>query len=123
MLEALIIALDSDFEQPLYAEPDVEEVDPDLLEMLGHCVEEVFEGDRKAEGSKVHDEWRLGWKVQTRLGLAFCAIVTDDVSAADLATFLSDIAQHYGDEIDDARSPDRDGIADLLVDVIPPWEE
>ncbi|MCO4746024.1 MAG: hypothetical protein KC912_14610 [Proteobacteria bacterium] len=123
MLEALIIALDGDFERPLYAEPEVGDCDPDLVAMVGACVEEVFEGERKAEGTKLYEEWRLGWKVQVRLGLAFCAVVTDDVSASDLSKYISAIAQQYGDEIDDARSPDSDGIADLLVDVIPPWED
>ena len=42
------------------------------------------------------------------------AIVTDDVSAADLNAFLTAIVRQYSDEVDDARSPDQDGLVGSL---------
>lgn len=123
MLEALVLVLDGDFELPLYADPDVEDIDPDVLARFVQFVDEVAEGDRKPEGIEHLEEWHLGYKVVARTGVAFCAQVTDDVEAAEVTAYLNGLARLYADEVDDPRNPDSDGLGDLLLDVIPPWEE
>ncbi|TNE92557.1 MAG: hypothetical protein EP330_01030 [Deltaproteobacteria bacterium] len=123
MLEALLLVLDADFERPLYAEPEIDEIDEEWIARLVAIVDEVAEGDRRADGCDQYEEWHLGYKVLSRFGLAFCAVVTDDVPAAEVQTYLNNLAKQYTDEVDDIRDPDLDGLGDLIVDVIPPWEE
>ena len=45
------------------------------------------------------------------------------IGAAGFIVYLQQLAKRYMDEVDDWRSPDKAGVADVVVDVIPPWEE
>lgn len=123
MLEALLLVLDGDFERPLYSDPEIDEQDEDWLAHFAELIEEVSEGERRSEGTVEVEEWIFGYKVLSRFGLAFCAVVTDDVPPATVIAYLGDLAKQYTDEVDDIRDPDLDGLGDLIVDVIPPWEE
>jgi hypothetical protein len=123
MLEALLLVLDGDFERPLYAEPEVDDQDEDWVSRFAGLAEEVAEGNRRSEGHVIEDEYIFGYKILSRFGLAFCAVVTDDVPAASVTAYLASLAKQYSDEVDDLRDPDLDGLGDLIVDVIPPWEE
>ena len=51
------------------------------------------------------------------------AIVSDDIRSSDVESYLKQVQRRYFDEVDDARRPERDGVADVVVDVIPPWDE
>jgi hypothetical protein len=55
--------------------------------------------------------------------VSFVAIVTDDVRAADVDRYLLLFSRRYMDQVDDPRNPERDGVEDIVVDVIPPWED
>lgn len=123
MLEAMVIVVDGDFERPVYAEPEFEEVEGELASLMEQVVEEVMDGERRSSGTISFEESTLAFKVRTRLGVAFLALISDDVEQQDVTSFLDDVVRQYLDNVDDARDPDLDGVADLLLDVIPPWEE
>jgi hypothetical protein len=55
--------------------------------------------------------------------VAIVAVVHADVPRRDVERYLKDLTSRYLDEVDDPAHPDRHGVADLLVDVLPPWEE
>ena len=55
--------------------------------------------------------------------MTFVAVVEEGVRAQQLEVFLQKVAKKYVDEVDDWRSPDRGGVAEVVIDVIPPWEE
>ena len=42
---------------------------------------------------------------------------------SSLRSYLDELSQLYMDEVDDPRNPERVGLEDLLLDVIPPWED
>ena len=64
----------------------------------------------------------VGWRVMVRNALAFVAVV-QDVSGASVERYLKQLQRQYFDEVDDVRKPEREGVADVVVDVIPPWED
>lgn len=122
MLEGLFIFCEDDFASPIHAEPDVADVDPDLWVAVCERVNDALEGDRRPAGRDAVGELVVGWRVRLRVGVSFVAVVTDAVSKADLNTFLRDVARAYLDEVDDPCRPGP-GVEDVLVDVIPPWED
>ena len=123
MLEAVYIFLEDDFEDPIYADPEPSELEADLWQALCEAIHEAVDGEGDYEGTVVVEEWRVGWKLVGKIGTAFACVVTDDVSAQDVQGYLTALARHYADEVDDPTEPERDGVADIVVDVIPPWEE
>ena len=124
MVVALYIFVDDDFDTPIYGEPDREELDPDLHRVLCETVNEAFEGDRPASGHHTEvDELRVGWRFMSRLGLSFICAVPDDVKPGELDAYLKALQKHYLDEVDDPREPEREGVEDVIVDVVAPWED
>ncbi|MEZ4319503.1 MAG: hypothetical protein R3F61_18450 [Myxococcota bacterium] len=122
MLRALYIIVDEDIEDMVYADPDPEELEPELWERVTEIVQEVAEGDREAEGVDKIDDCLISWRVLLRNGLSFIAI-TEDVGANLVDKYLRNLQRQYFDEVDDVRRPEKEGVADVVVDVIPPWEE
>jgi hypothetical protein len=115
---------DDEFTAPLYADPHREELEDEALwQALCEHVLEAFEGDGPRFETEIQDDWRVGWKLHARTGVSFAVAVKGDVTVSDLKQFLSDLAQRYMDEVDDARFPDMGGVEDIVVDVIPPWED
>ena len=124
MVLALYIFVDDDYSSPVYVDPATEDLDPDLVTAITETANEAYEGDRPASGNHTSfDEVRIGWRLQSRLGINFVCAVTDDVSAADLDGYLKALQKQYLDEVDNPREPEREGVADVVVDVIAPWEE
>ena len=123
MLDGLFIFVDDDFADPLYADPAPGDVDPDLWQKLCSAVDDAIEGDGKAEGHEHIQEWHIAWRFNSKLGLSFAAIVTDDVRPKLIHRFLSALDRRYVDEVDDPREPERAGVADVVADVVPPWED
>ncbi len=124
MLLALCIFLDDDFDAPVYATPELDDMDADLYTAICETVNEAIEGDRPNTGTHHGvEEVRIGWRHHGRSGITFAAAVSDDISAGDLETYLKDLQRMYFDEVDDPREPERAGVEDVIVDVIPPWEE
>jgi hypothetical protein len=123
MLEALLILVDEDLDDPLYADPSPKDMDDEARELLMLAFQEAEDGEGEADGVKHLGEVRVGWKVLTRHGLAFGVVVTDDVPTQQVERYLNHLARRYMDEVDDPRRPDREGIEDIVIDVIPPWEE
>ena len=124
MLLALCIFLDDEFDAPLYADPDRDDVEPDLYTAICETVNDAIEGDRPSSGTHTEvEEVRTGWRHHGRSGVTFAAAVSDDISVGDLETYLKDLQRMYFDEVDDPREPEREGVEDVIVDVIPPWEE
>ena len=108
---------------PIYAEPEQEDTDPKLWEIICESVIEAFENEGPRFDTVEVGEWRMGWKLHARTGVSVVAAVDQEVSITDLKQFLTDLAQRYFDEVDDARFPEVGGVEDIVVDVIPPWEE
>jgi hypothetical protein len=124
MLVALFIFVDDDFDLPIYADPERRDVDPDLWQAACDAVSDALdEGDETREGFVRLGETVLGYRVLCGHGLSFVAAVTDDIADRDVSSFLTQLSKRYLDEVDDPRVPDRDGVADVVVDVIPPWDE
>lgn len=124
MILALYIYVDDDYESPVYADPEADELEPELLTAIAETANEAYEGDRPPVGSHTDvEEIRIGWRLHSRMALNMVCAVTDDVSAADLEAYLKALQKQYLDEVDNPREPEREGVADVVVDVIPPWEE
>jgi hypothetical protein len=123
MLIGLYIFVDEEFSDPLYADPDPEDLEEDYWSAVCEAVVEALEGDREAVGVVQRGEAWLGWRTMPRSGLSFVAVVTDDVKPASVAGYLQHLARTYMDEVDDPLNPERDGVEDVVVEVIPPWED
>ena len=123
MLLGLYIFRDDDFEDPLYAEPAANELDDGLWEAICEAANDAQEGTSDSEGFIEFGETWVGWRWIEPTGITFVAAVTDDVKASQLTAYLSRLARRYLDETDDPRTPDRMGVVDVVVDVLPPWDE
>ena len=122
MLNALYIFVDDDFADPVYADPSVEDQDEAMFTAVCEAANDAFEGDARPNGHKDWHDSMICWRFQSRLGLTFVAVVSDDIRAGQVDQFLTDLSRQYLDEVDDPRHPERAGVADVVVDVIPPWE-
>lgn len=123
MLVGLYIFLDDDFNNPLYADPDGGELDEELWEALCEATIEAIEGESDAQGTLTHGEWTYGWRHLAKPGLSFVAVVDGNVKGPMVIKYLRALVKQFLDEVDDFRRVDKDGITDVIVDVIPPWEE
>jgi hypothetical protein len=123
MLVGLYIFLDDDFEDPLYGDPSSEDLDQTLWEAACLAVTDALDEEGQPSGLKTVGEVHVGWHSFVKQGVSFVAMVTDDVKASDVERYLANLARRYMDEVDDARNPERDGVEDVVVDVIPPWED
>lgn len=122
MLTSLTIIVDEDFNLPLYADPDTEELDPEHWRRIREIIVDVLEGERKADGVEEIGDHLIGWKVMMRNALSFVCVV-EDVEKSEVETYLKALVRRYFDEVDDVRRPEREGVEDVVVDVIPPWDE
>ena len=118
----VLIFLDDDFAHPLYANPDPEDVDSELFRAICERVSDAMEDDGPVNGSVRQGDVRIAWRVHLGTGLTFAAFA-DDVKHRRLDGYLKSVSQRYFDEVDDVRSPDRNGVEDVVIDVIPPWED
>jgi hypothetical protein len=123
MLLGVYIFRDDEFDDPLYGEPSSAELDEALWEEICETANDAIEGQNDPEGSRAYGEGWIAWRWNEDLGLTFVAAVTDDVRASQVSAYLSRLARRYLDEVDDPRSPDRMGVVDVVIDVVPPWDE
>jgi hypothetical protein len=123
LLLALCILLDDEFEFPIYTEPPADDMDVELWDGICELVQEILDGDREKSGSLELGESRIVWRHLARLGLTFVAAAADDLSVQTLDKYLKAVSNRYQDEVVNLRNPERDGVADVVLDVIPPWEE
>jgi len=114
---------DDEFVDPIYAEPEQVDTDSALWQTICEHVLEAYENEGPRFDTVEVGEWRVGWKLHARTGVSVVAAVELEISITDLKQFLTDLAQRYFDEVDDARFPEVGGVSDIVVDVIPPWEE
>ena len=63
------------------------------------------------------------WRHQSRIGLTMAAVLDPSIKVTVADRYLKSLFKQYLDEVDDPRQPERSGVADVVVDVIPPWEE
>lgn len=122
MLLGVYIIVDDEYDSPIYAEPKASELEEDVWERICELVEDVLDGDREPRGTVVVGEALVGWRSLTKTGITFVAVVSDDVRPQLVELYLQKLAKRYADEVDDWRSPDKGGVADVVIDVIPPWE-
>jgi predicted pyridoxine 5'-phosphate oxidase superfamily flavin-nucleotide-binding protein len=123
MRVALLITVDEDLEAPLYGDPPLDELPEGVASRLSELATDIFDGEVARRGATVVDEHRIAWKMTPRVGVLFLCAVTAEVEEQDLKAYLDELTELYMDEVDDPRNPERDGLEDLLVDVIPPWED
>lgn len=123
MLAGLFIIVDEDFDDIIYADPTPEDMDPELWEKVVEVVQDSAEADAAAEGTVKVGEYWVGFRALHRNGLTFVAVVEDMVPEGQVQAYLKNLIRHYFDEVDDVRNPERDGVADVVVDIIPPWED
>ena len=123
MLAGLYIIVDDDINRPIYGDPDSGELEPVLWETAVEALQDALEDDGPTQGVVDVSEHRVGWRIHTKMGVAFIAIVHDEVSSAHLKQYLKEIQSAYFDEVDDARNPDREGVEDVIIDVVAPWED
>jgi len=123
MLVGLYIIVDDDFDRPLYGDPSPEDLEPDLWEAGIEAIQEALDDEGPAQGCKLVAGHHVAWKMHAKMGLSFVAAVTESVSASDVKSYLKQVHKAYFDEVDDARNPDRDGVEDVIIDVVAPWED
>ena len=122
MLVGLYIIVDDDFGSPLYADPAPAELEDGVWTTVCEVVQDVFDEERESRGAMVTGELLIGWRGLVKAGLTFVAVVRN-VRGPLLDAYLTRLVRRYADEVDELRSPDRGGVEDVVVDVIPPWED
>ena len=122
MLIGLYIFIDDEFEDPVYGEPSPADQDATLWEIACEAVNDALEDEATVHGVKNSGKSRVAWNVHARQGISFVAIVSDEVKAGEVEKYLAKLARRYMDEVDDPRNPERAGVDDVVIDVIPPWE-
>ena len=123
MLIGLYIFLDDEFEDPIYADPDPGELEGTQWEATCEAANDALDEERESHGVISHADFRIGWNAFVKQGVTFVAIVTRDVKGPDIERYLGTLSKRYMDEVDDPRNPERDGVEDVVVDVVPPWED
>ncbi len=123
MLKALYIIVDDEADDPIYGDPPLADLDEGVFDRIHSLVQDLMDGEVEARGTQKTPEGLLGWRSLTKTGLTFVAMVTDTVRPQHLEIYLQKVAKKYVDEVDDWRSPDRGGVSEVVLDVIPPWEE
>ena len=123
MLLGLYIFVDDDFKDPIYGEPASEDLDEDSWEAACEAVNDALDGEGPVSGLQHHGEHHVAWLTRKGEGVSFVAVVTDDVAARSVRAYLKSVAGNYFDEVDDPRNPERDGVEDLVGEVLPPWED
>jgi hypothetical protein len=123
MLIGLYIFHEDEFKDPLYSDPEPDDLDDGLWEAACTVVHDAIEEEGDARGELNVGEYILGWRSFVKQGLSFVAIVTDDVKSQHVETYLREVSRRYFDEVDEPLAPDRAGVEDVVVDVIPPWED
>ncbi len=123
MLVGLYIFVDDDFDRPVFADPDPEELDAKLWDAGVEALQDALDDEGPVSGcEEVAGHW-VSWKLHTKMGVSFLAIVRSDVPQGDVKTYLKLVHKAYFDEVDDARNPDREGVEDVIIDVVAPWED
>lgn len=123
MVVGLYIFVDDDFDDPVYSDPNPGDQDPVLWQAACEAVNDALDEERDPQGIVLVGENHVAWHVFVRQGVSFVAIVTDDIKGGDVEKYLTKLAKRYMDQVDDPRTPERDGVEDVVVDVIPSWEE
>jgi len=124
MLVAQFIFVDDDYDTPLYSVPeDGTELEPEVWEGICEVAHDAFDSEIGANGSKALGEHLLAWRLLSKFGLTFVVVVEEGLSSGEIEGYLKALSQSYLDEVDDPRRPDKDGVADVVIDVIPPWDE
>lgn len=123
MLVGLYIFLDDEFDDPIYADPIPAELDEGLWEAICELANDAIDEEIGAEGARTRGDSIVAWRHIERVGITFVAVVSSDIRAAQVDAYLSNLSRRYLDEVDDARTPDKEGVEDVVVDVIPPWDE
>ena len=123
MLVGLYIIVDDDYDSAVYADPAPADLDDGVWDRIGELVTDVLDGEIESRGTVKVGDSIVGWRSLVKTGLTFVAVTTDDVRTQHVEIFLQKLAKRYVDEVDDWRTPDKGGVSDIVVDVIPPWEE
>lgn len=123
MGHVLYILRDDDFDTPIFAGVPIDDLDEDVWDAVMEVVHDAVENEGPRNGfSSVTESW-IGWRHLARSGVSFIAVLDDEYEAGSVNEFLAELATHYMGEVDDVRFPDTEGLEDVLVDVIPPWDE
>jgi hypothetical protein len=123
MLVGVYILVDDEYETPIYADPSPSELDEGLWPKICELVQDVLDGEQETRGTIQLGESLVGWRSLLKTGITFVAVVSAGVRPQSVEVYLQKLAKRYADEVDDWRSPDKAGVADVVIDVIPPWEE
>ena len=123
VLLALSIIVDDDLERPIYVDPDPEDVEAEVWDAVCELVQELLDGERQKSGKSQEAGFSLVWRHLARQTLTFVAAAGEDMPVASISTYLENLSERYLDEVADPRNPERDGVADVVVDIIPPWED
>ena len=123
MLLALTIIVDDEYDRPIYVDPAPEDVDSDIWDSICEIVQEIMEGERPKSGTSTDSGAAVAWRHLPRQVLTFVAAAGDDLPVRSLDACLKALSSRYLDEVEDPRNPERDGVADVVIDIIPPWED
>ena len=123
MAHALYILRDDDFDVPIYASLPSDELDEEVWDSVVTAVHEAVENDGPRTGVVLTQEQWVAWKLIARSGVSFVAVVDEEHDKSDVEEYLGELSTHYLGEVDDVRFPDTDGLEDVLIDIIAPWDE
>ena len=119
----LYILRDDDFDTPIFAGVPIDDLDEELWNAVMELVHDAVENEGPRNGfAEIQDHW-IGWRHLARSGVSFVAILEEEYDKGAVDEFLVELSTHYLGEVDDVRFPDTEGLEDVLVDVIPPWDE
>ena len=122
MSNGVFIFVDDEYARPLFADPDPDDVEPEVFDAICERITEALEDEGAPRGSRTLGDVRLAWSTHLSSGLSFVAFA-EGIAEKRLDAYLQSVSQRYFDEVDDVRSPDRVGVEDVVIDVIPPWED
>lgn len=123
MLIGVYIFLEDDFQDPIYGEPARIELPDGVWAAIGEIVSDALEAESDPRGVTTKAGHQIGWRSLLKWGLSFVVVTTTDIRPQQVEQYLRELGNRYFDEVADLRHPERDGVADVVVDVIPPWED
>jgi hypothetical protein len=125
MAHSLIIIRDDEFDSLIYAEPSVEDLDEEVWHAVMNLIHEAVENEGPRTGLQEISDTFVSWKYHARIGVSFVVVVPEEdvEDSSELTDFMGAVSSHYMSEVSEPRFPETEGLYDVLVDVIAPWDE
>ena len=122
MLAGLFIITDTEFDSPLYANPELDLTDDELYDVVCSQIADVVTGKGPVNGTMLLGDQRLVWRHNVAHGLSIAAVIDGELSAIAGQSYLKEILERLLDKVGRVQAPAPEDVATLVVDVVPPWD-